>query len=62
MGLKNWCVVGGQNTLPQSLKSVQVGGHIHILGMVAGTTGGVTYGELSLSMIVGRLNVSLSHA
>jgi threonine dehydrogenase-like Zn-dependent dehydrogenase len=55
-------MIGGQTTLGQSLKSAQVGGHIHILGMVGGANdSGLNFGEFVLPMIMGRLNVSQLH-
>jgi threonine dehydrogenase-like Zn-dependent dehydrogenase len=55
-------MIGGQTTLGQSLKSTQVGGHIHILGIVGGINdSAINFGELSYAMIVGRLNVSQIH-
>ncbi|KAG8701383.1 hypothetical protein FRC09_005396 [Ceratobasidium sp. 395] len=57
-GVEQILEVGGQTTLPQSLKAAQVGGHIHILGMVGGFEGtDINFAEFSMAMILGRLNL-----
>ncbi|KAG9127693.1 hypothetical protein FRC07_010766 [Ceratobasidium sp. 392] len=57
-GVEHILEVGGQTTLSQSLKAAQVGGHIHILGTVGGfEQTGINFGEFSLALILGRLNL-----
>ncbi|KAG9081959.1 hypothetical protein FS749_007263 [Ceratobasidium sp. UAMH 11750] len=57
-GIEHILEVGGQTTLSQSFKAVQIGGHIHILGMVGGVNEtGIDFNEFSMAMIINRLNL-----